>query len=246
MKRNFIFIFGILTILYSCQNKNSQLWESMADDQFDKGNISKSLEYINKAISITPKRSILFFKRALYYNDMKKYEFALNSIDSSIIICDTIYTYYSIKAKILGHLHKTDSALKYFAKAIKIRPHNPRPYQDRGLMYYEINQFEDAMNDFDKALSIDSTYISTYYYKARIKSIVNKDFDGAISDFTKMIDKFKPKTMTDKQFLASAYLLRGTCYDITGRINAACTDWNKAKDLGLKEAIEYIDKKCNK
>jgi len=217
----------------------------MADKESDNGNLLESLEYINNAISITPKRSILYLKKALYYEGIQDYKLALNAIDTSIYFCDTISTSFSIKADILTHLNLMDSAIVYHSKAIQMLPNNPGNILNRGLMYYELGQFEKAISDYNKALSVDSTYYSAYFYKGQIQAVVNKDFANAISDYTQLIDNFKPKNLTDNLFLASAYIMRGTCYDLTMKNSLACEDWNEGKRLGHKAANKYIIDKCN-
>lgn len=221
----------------------------MAEEEMTKGNdrkTEKAIEYINKAIDITPTRSILFLKRALYYEDLDNYQMALNSIDSSIILCDTVYTAYSIKANILFHLEQLDSSIIYHSKAISMRPSKANVYVDRGKTYEEMSQPEKAIKDFEKAISIDTTYYLAYYYRACLKSITYKDYQSAISDFTRVINIYKPKTVSDKLFLASSFMLRGVCYELTGNLPLACNDWSRANELGLKEANEQLTKKCNK
>jgi hypothetical protein len=57
-----------------------------------------------------------------------------------------------------------------------------------------------------------------------------------LSDFTKAIElnpEFSP-----------AYINRGGCKYILYDVNGACSDWNKAAQLGNKEAEELKKKYC--
>ena len=43
---------------------------------------------------------------------------------------------------------------------------------------------------------------------------------------------------------AQLYLSRGLIRELSGDLNGACEDWNRAKDLGAEEAGKYITE-CN-
>jgi tetratricopeptide (TPR) repeat protein len=214
----------------------------MSDNESDNGNIEVALRYIDKAIRITPDNSILHYKKALFLHELKENKLALNAIDNSIKLNKTEYVSYVTKANILAELNQTDSAFANFDKAIKIAPLKPSIYLDRGLLYEILNQPDKALEDFNKAIQLDSTYYNAYYHRGELISINSKDYKTAIEDFTIMIDNFVPETLTDKLFLGAAYLFRGSCYDLSGDLENACRDFNKASELGLKEADKYLEK----
>jgi len=245
MNKNLKFTIVLLLIFISCENRRSQTWEVMSDNESNNGNIEAALKYIDKAIEITPDNSTLHLKKAIFLLELNQNELALNAIDYSINLNKTDYVLYVTKAKILVELSLTDSAFANFDKAIKIAPLKPSIYLERGLLFETLNQPNKALENFNKAIQLDSTYYNAYYHRGALMSIKNKDYKTAIEDFTTMIDNFVPETLTDKLFLGAAFLFRGSCYELSGDLESACNDFNKASELGLKEADKYLEK-CKK
>ena len=63
-----------------------------------------------------------------------------------------------------------------------------------------------------------------------------KDYEGAVEDYTKAIE-INPT-------FASAYLNRGNISVLKKQPELGCEDFNKALDLGLNKALEYVAKYC--
>jgi tetratricopeptide (TPR) repeat protein len=105
----------------------------------------------------------------------------------------------------------------------------------RGLTKYKLGDYQGAIQDYNQALRLDSTY--TYAYNNRGIAKKNlKDYQGAIQDYNKAIE-LKPN-------YAEAYYSRGIAkYNLSDTIGA-CLDWKKAKDLEYKGAIITINKYC--
>lgn len=246
LRKPMLILFILTIALTSCEMRRSETWEVMSDKESDNGNIEKALKHINNAIKITPTKSILFYKKALYLTDLKLHNDAMNSIDNAIKLCNTDYNYYSTKANILVEINQIDSAFINYALAIKLGSSKPSIYVDRGIVFEKINEPDKALADYNKAISLDSTYYNAFYYRGLLNSTIKKDYKSAIEDFSKMIKNYTAKTLSDKKFLAAAYLLRGACFDLSGDLDMACNDFGKAKELGLKEADKYIKDKCIK
>ena len=54
----------------------------------------------------------------------------------------------------LGYLWRYQDAIAMFSKAIAAEPNNPRPYRHRGHRYITVRQFDRAIADFEKAVSL--------------------------------------------------------------------------------------------
>ena len=63
-----------------------------------------------------------------------------------------------------------------------------------------------------------------------------KDYQGAISDYTKAI-KIDPND-------ADYYYNRGNSNRELGDLKGACTDWRKAAELGDTDAAEFVRDQC--
>lgn len=232
-----------MTIL-SCGTTKVETLEHKSDKEADNNNINIALVHINDAIKIDSTIPRLFLKRALYLSELNENTEAIHSIDAAIKLSKTDYFLYSEKANLLTQINKIDSAIIYFRKAIQLSPRQPSIYCDRGKMFETIGQPEKAVKDYDFAINLDSVYFNAYYSRGRLKCISFRDYYAAIQDFTYVIMKFKPNNLTDRAFLGTIYLLRGSCYDLSGNLDNACSDFKKAKELGLNEADNLINDKC--
>jgi tetratricopeptide (TPR) repeat protein len=234
----------ILMTILSCGTTKVETLEHKSDKEADNNNIKNALLHINDAIEIDSTIPRLFLKRALYLSELNENAEAIHSIDVAIKLSKTDYLLYSEKANILTEINQIDSAIVFFEKAIQLSPLQPSIYYNRGKMFKTIGQPEKAVKDYDWAISLDSVYFNAYYSRGRLECMSFRDYYTAIQDFSYVIKNFKPSNLTDRAFLGSIYLLRGTCYDLSGNLDNACSDFKKAKELGLNEADNLIDDKC--
>ncbi len=55
-----------------------------------------------------------------------------------------------------------------FSTTITMNPDNPSYYKNRGLVYYKIQNYDLALLDYDKALSISPQYGEALYRKSQV------------------------------------------------------------------------------
>ncbi len=81
---------------------------------------------------------------------------------------------------------KFNSSIERFNKSIELNKNNGISYFYRGASYHSIEEYDEAMIDYTKALSIDPKMTDAYYNRAKIilsrKDIQNPDIKKAISD----------------------------------------------------------------
>jgi tetratricopeptide (TPR) repeat protein len=180
------------------------------------GDIASALADFDRIISLDPaqidtyiQRSWIYFRQGDYSRSIEDCE-AIQQLDRSCYhapyLLGVIYTLSGLKAQ----------AIVGFTSAIELAPNHPAPRYQRGVIYYELNQLNAAMDDFTQArllqersgnllIELDETElyaegVALYYtgqvYSARIKLNLamvaakrfnNHDFYERISAF---IDKY--------------------------------------------------------
>ena len=80
----------------------------------------------------------------------------------------------------------TNNAIIYLNEAIEIEPNDVRFYISRGT-FKEHKNCEDAIEDYTKAIEIDTNYHFAYFNRARVKCKLG-DYQGAIEDYSKIIE----------------------------------------------------------
>lgn len=86
---------------------------------------------------------------------------------------------------------KFKSAIENFNKSIALNNSFSVTYFYRGAAYHSIEEYDEAMLDYTKALSLDSKMTDAYYNRAKVilsrKDIQNPDIKKAIADLEKAL-----------------------------------------------------------
>ena len=83
------------------------------------------------------------------------------------------------------------NAIIYLNEAIEIEPHDPRFYISR-VTFKGIENYEDAIEDYTKAIEIEPNSVFAYRLRGDSKSKLG-DYQGASDDYTKAIEIFPNK-----------------------------------------------------
>ena len=139
-----------------------------------------------------------------------------------------------------SNIGEHNKAVQDISKFIEIYPHNPMGYYFRGNEYYLIsNKDEDAINDFNKAISICLSYklsdlsrsilSHTYYMRAHIYANKLGRYKEAIIDFNKSIS-INPQNLEKYIYneLADSHFNLGKNYCKMGKYIAAIKEFNYA------------------
>ncbi len=95
--------------------------------------------------------------------------------------------------------------------------------------------YQRAMDDYNKALSLQPGNAFAYFNRANIK-VRLKDYTGAIQDYSRAIE-FEPG-------LAEAFFNRALTLIYLNDTRSACIDLSRAGELGLDKAYKVIKQYC--
>ena len=109
---------------------------------------------------------------------------------------------------------------------------NPLLYIQRGDILFKLHQFEQAINDYNKALSIDSSLQQAYFGRGMALAR-NGQINEGINDLTTYI-KHNP-------YNSLAYTKRGVRYIWAGKLDLAKNDLLKAVELNNKNSEAHDD-----
>jgi len=162
----------------------------------------KAIEAFTSAIALDPTRCDAYGERAIDYQRIGELEKAKEDLDKSLTLQCSIeskgdayyYAYYAI-GKDYFEKKKYYDAIDPFNKAERFYDHwgvyqkSDPLYFWRGISYLRMNQFEKAIKDFNKALTIDpdnSSGNNQYIYENRgLAHYNNGDKSAARADFQK-------------------------------------------------------------
>jgi tetratricopeptide (TPR) repeat protein len=144
----------------------------------------------------------------------------------------------------------------FFSKAIEQDPKFVPAYNNRGNVYYDRDEYELALKDYNKAIALKPDYVIAYHNRGRLY-FDKMDYEKALKDMNKVIE-LKPtdaysynnlgniyfrqknyegaindytKAITLKPDFSAAYSNRGNAYFHKEDYEKALADFNKALEL---------------
>ncbi len=124
-----------------------------------------------------------------------------------------------------------ERAVKVLELAVKENEKSSDAYNVLGVAYFEMKNFPEAIQQFDKSLALDSTSYIPYYNRANANREQGK-FVEALGDYSKAIN-LKPN-------IKDIYLNRGVVFYTLERYEQALEDFNFALQLDQNDAQTYF------
>lgn len=104
----------------------------------------------------------------------------------------------------------------------------------RGNARYEQKDYDNAIDDYSKAIDINKDYTLAYYNRA-FAFIGNKDYDKALNDYDVVVSH-------NPDYLANAYVIRGSVLRAMKKYDQAIEYYNKAIDIDDGYANAYFNR----
>lgn len=140
--------------------------------------------------------------------------------------------------------NQPEQALDDYNKALSIDRKSADAYLNRAYLRLEQGMKDDAMNDMEKALRYGrfselnfACAGGLHYYFRGIARMKKQEYEGAILYFTNAI-KADPAN-------GRAYYGRGIAHKAVNDKRSACSDLQKARELGIKVSDEKLPYNCN-
>ncbi|ELP55199.1 tetratricopeptide repeat family protein [Microcystis aeruginosa TAIHU98] len=198
-----------------------------------------AIEALQQAINTLPKgedlkefHSSILQKQSVVYRYLENYEQALSVINQAISLVPNNPNYYNEKYVVLSRLKRYDEGLAAITQAIDLAP-RAAWYFNRGNLYYNLQKYDLALSDWNKAIKINPNYAEAYVNRGNLYSDLQK-YDLALSDYSKAIDINRND--------AVAYYNRGLLYYNQQKYDLALSDYSKAIDINPNDAEAYYNR----
>jgi tetratricopeptide (TPR) repeat protein len=171
------------------------------------GKLEQALMLYNKVIEIDSKFYKAYNNRGICKSDKGDYQGAIEDYSISISIFSSSNAYCN-RGNCYRIIKKYDLAMADLNLALVLDNDNAVASEDRAILMAAMDRHQDAILDFDKALSLSSDWniiekSNCYFYRGYSKKILGDKY-GALQDFTKAIS-----LNNDNE---KAYLYRGKMY----------------------------------
>ena len=150
--------------------------------------------------------------------------------------------YYFDLARYNFNKGKFNEVISNLNTSIKINPYFAAAYLARCGTKVNIQEYEEAITDCEKAFQLNLKDSNNYIDKNALYS----NFCGAKSaigeNHSAILDCNTAVILDSKN--STSFKNRGIAKDNLGDIRGACSDWQKASNLGDLEARDYVRKYC--
>jgi curved DNA-binding protein CbpA len=141
------------------------------------------------------------------------------------------------RAKCSAKLGMYQEAIDDLENAIKLNPKNDSLYFYRAeINAFILKHYFEAIKDYDLIISRDPAFPDARYGRS-LASLASGEYKNAINDLSYLID-------SDSANGGKYFLWRGFSKLAAKDTAGACTDWNKALNMGIPGSGEQIEKYC--
>ncbi|MGD0709615.1 MAG: tetratricopeptide repeat protein [Bacteroidales bacterium] len=189
---------------------------------------------------IQAQTTVEYFNRAHAKDSINDYSGAVSDCNKAIKLNPDDEKAYGERGK--AKLHQSDwtGAISDLSKAIELNPKDENIYSFRGLAKDALKDYTGAKTDLNKAIELNPKDAMAYFNRSFVMDETS-DYSNEILDFDKVI---RLDSLNKFGMNKYAYYLRGNAKHKLGNNEAACSDWNKAGELGESNAYANIILYC--
>lgn len=199
-------------------------------DNYDQA-VGAAIADCSRVIGLQPNNPAGYSCRGFAYSYIFSYKEAFADFNRAIELAPNDPNLYFERGHTYDRNDQTDRAIADFSQAIKLNPQFADAYYFRGLNYTYKKPVDTlgANLDFSQAIKLDPTQVRYYEARGRLRNDF-KDYQGAIADYTKVIQRVPS---------ANAYSDRGFAFAALGKNDEAMTDYNQAISLTPQHMRAY-------
>jgi len=259
-------------LMIGCSQKVSKEYYAILEESQmlidQSSNYTEAEELIDKAIQMYPEAPEAYVQAGYIHLVRREYNQANDMFDKSIKYEENFqdkeskYFAYLNIGNLKYQQHQSKRGLEYLQKALAINDDDPAVYNALGLVYVDLQEWDKAIEHYDKALEIDTGYFYTYANIASLYQkrgdyeramneintaiaindqiphffIIKGDIEMAMNELETSIETFSEAIMRWSSY-PDAYYKRGEAYLLQSEYLKSINDFAFARDSGIKEAI---------
>jgi tetratricopeptide (TPR) repeat protein len=147
---------------------NYKAWHSKGALALRQGKAMEALDALNKSLEIK-ENTKAYFSRAMLFEGTGRPQQAISDIDNVLAAQPENARAWYIKGDCLEQTNDLASALEHYNKAIALEGTEPLFYIRRGLVLTKLKRDQPALEDLEKAVSLNPNSGEALYYRAIVK-----------------------------------------------------------------------------
>ena len=155
---------------------------------YNTGDYNGAVKIFSEAIELNPKNALAYYGRAYAYDDLKKYQQAIEDCTKSIQFnSPRLVDAYNNRGEAYRKLGNYAQAINDYNKALELNPNYFKAYNNRGIAYRNLGKYDMAFQDYDKALELNPNYVYAYNNRGWAYFCLKK-YQQALKDFDKALE----------------------------------------------------------
>lgn len=226
-------------IVNAQDNSRVKVLLSEADALIAANDLNTALVKTRDALAIDPESHEAMQKQIKVLFQMNNEKESVRLVDEAIKKYPGEAGYYYLRGLINNSRQKYSRAVEDYTSAIEINPSDLlyRCYLGRGVSYFKLLEFDEALADLTTSIQQNDTVASAYYTRAMVHYEI-KDYDSAVKDFKKSLDYSEGN--------AALYFNLGMAYFRLEQFSLACPNFNKSCSMGNINACRMSLMECAK
>ncbi len=148
--------------------KNFQINRLLALIEYSLENYNNSLKLFSECIKTNPKNSESYSDRGAVYQKLKEIQKAKKDYLKAIDIDNNVNALFNY-GNLLKENNNLNEAVHNYSLAIKAKPDFVNAYQNRGLVKFLQHKNQEALNDFNEVIKINSDHANARFLKSAIE-----------------------------------------------------------------------------
>lgn len=172
-------------------------------DLKDFENANKTLENLSNAVGELPESYFLF---GMIKKELSDTSSSIANFQKAVALNNDYYDAYMQLGLLLG-AQENKLGISYLNNAVRLKENSTEALYARGKLYQDLGYYKQAVEDYDRIITINPDYAAAYFNVGWINFRVEK-FEPAIEYFNKAV-------IADETY-ADAYYMRGLSYQAIG------------------------------
>lgn len=145
----------------------------------------------SQAITLNPQYTEAYLERASLYEELKNYLAATADYDYLVQAKPHCATMVYNRATVKRLQGKKAEAFTDYSKSIELNADYSKPLRFRGMIYFDLQKYTEAMADFNRYLDIEANCKNCapmgYYWRGNVHRVLGR-YPEAIADYNKAIE----------------------------------------------------------
>ncbi|MCX8523024.1 tetratricopeptide repeat protein [Chryseobacterium formosus] len=170
MKNNYsVLLFLLLSLNFHAQKKTFKC-EKVYDavKLIDTEKYNEAITILRECEKIDPKEYTYPYEIALAYTNNKEHEKAISELKRIKNYDNLKADYFQLLGNNFDYQGKSELAIATYDEGLKKFPDAGRLYLEKGVVYESEKKYNEAINSYEKGISVNPSYSSNYYRAAKL------------------------------------------------------------------------------